>query len=193
MLNKLLLRMRTRNFDDLYLKIDQKVVRLWPDQPDRLLRPWTHGNTLTIPRALLWCLHPKSNLDLTRFWYCQWDRCSVCPFLPSATYSFFKHLVFMFTPYYSQSSLVQLLGSWAPNPRVVGSIPWPGPCCCDLKQVTLSLLLQRTCASAVWLHGLSLYNYSTSIRCCNYNITPTSNPESLHYYAVCILYLIYSW
>ena len=39
MLNKLLLRMRTMNFDDLYLKIDQKVVRLWPDQPDRLLRP----------------------------------------------------------------------------------------------------------------------------------------------------------
>ena len=114
-------------------------------------------------------------------------------FLPLATYSFFKHLLFMFTPYYSQSSLVQLLGSWAPNPRVVGSIPWPGPCCCDLKQVTLSLLLQRTCASAVWLHGLSLYNYGTTIRCCNYNITPTSNPESLHYYAVCILYLIYSW
>ena len=37
-------------------------------------------------------------------------------------------------------SLVQLLGSWAPNPRVGGSIPtWP--CCCDLEQVTSSLLL----------------------------------------------------
>ena len=32
--------MRTSIFDDLYLKSDQKVVRLSPDQPDRLLRPW---------------------------------------------------------------------------------------------------------------------------------------------------------
>ena len=30
-MNKPLLRMRTSNFDNLYLKIDQKVVRLWPD------------------------------------------------------------------------------------------------------------------------------------------------------------------
>ena len=39
---KPLLRMRTKNFDDLYLKIDQKVVRPWPDQPDQLLRPCMH-------------------------------------------------------------------------------------------------------------------------------------------------------
>ena len=39
-MNKLPLRMRTSIFDDLYLKSDQKVVRLWPDQPDQFLRPY---------------------------------------------------------------------------------------------------------------------------------------------------------
>ena len=32
--------MRTSILDDLYLKSDQKVVRLWPDQPHRLVRSY---------------------------------------------------------------------------------------------------------------------------------------------------------
>ena len=37
--------------------------------------------------------------------------------------------------------VLQWLMSWAPNPRVVSSIP-PGSCCYDFEQVTLSPLLQ---------------------------------------------------
>ena len=33
------------------------------------------------------------------------------------------------------SSLVLLLGSWAPT-LWLGFESWPGPCCCDLEQVT---------------------------------------------------------